>query len=85
MELRNGRLYRCPEMLHFNKLNKTFNTGLEINIEDISIDITEDSNKILDFIHHNNIGCKYCMINKRNSSRYTWDKSKLQKEEWLGE
>ena len=85
VQLRNGRLYRCPEMLHFNKLNETFNTGLKVNIEEISIDINEDVHKILEFIKHNNTACKYCMINKRNSSRYTWDKSKLQKEEWLGE
>lgn len=71
IQLRNGRLYRCPEMLHFNKLNEVFNTGLKVNLKDISIDINEESNKILEFINHNNIACKYCMINKRNSSRYT--------------
>lgn len=81
--LSKGRLYTCtmiPNLRHFNSF---FNEDLQVTEKD-SIDIykAKDAQEIFQFLSHAVPCCRYCDI-FNNEYGLVWERSKLQKEEWI--
>ena len=86
-QLRNGRLYVCPTMLHLPKFLEHFNINdIKVSKEECSIDIyNNDAETIFLFLHDCFNFCKYCNIKRRNSELFDFDISKKDISEWIDE
>lgn len=80
---RDGKLYQCSITGCIYKLNRYFNSNIEV-LNDNYIEINENTKKeeILEFINKPHSFCKHCLVNTWNET-FDWTISKKDIKEWI--
>ena len=84
--LKNGRIYQCAISAQIDYFCDYFDTKIDYDLDDISIDIFSHTEKeILDFLSHPHDFCRYCDTYKREHSLMPFSISKGDITEWISQ